>query len=316
MPRRCSLPGFPRAFARAGPGIGSRSDRVSHRGDKMIRKSTALAMVMALVAVAGGKASAQPTPDTIESFVTAFAAPTHITGKIARWDDGICPLTVGQQPAVTQFVSQRVKQVAAMVGAPVNADPSCKPNIEIVFSRVPQDLLDNIRARQLDYLGYAQSSAEIKELATVTRPVQAWYATQTKDLNGMGRIDSTRRTDEGIATPFARSTGNHITEGVHSAFYHIVIVADINRLAGYEAGPMADYIAMLALAQLASLDTCQPLPSIENMMAKGCEAKTGTLTANDIAYLHGLYKMTADTKLLISQKNEIADSMKTSLAAK
>jgi hypothetical protein len=295
----------------------------------MLGKTVRLLTVCVLLMAGGLHASAETTVpsesvtvtanksrEMFGKFVKTFAAPAMLTGKIARWERRLCPVVVGQTPNFTTFITQRVKTIALAAGARVNTEASCKPNIEIVFTTTPQGLIDNVRKNDPDYLGYAESAAQIKELATVTRPVQAWYATQTKDLNGMGRIDSTRRTDEGIATPFARSTGNHITEGVHSAFYHIVIVADINRLAGYEAGPMADYIAMLALAQLASLDTCQPLPSIENMMAKGCEAKTGKLTANDIAYLHGLYKMTADTKLLISQKNEIADSMKTSLAAK
>ena len=270
--------------------------------------------------------------EVIEKFVASFATPTRMTGKIARWEDGVCPLTVGQQPAVTKFVTQRVKDVAAMVGAPVNATPSCTPNIEIVFTKIPQALLDNIRKHQTDYLGYAESNAQREKLATVTRPVQAWYTTQTKDLQGMSKIDRARRMGEGIAMPcftcigrgagsteylpdasYAGITGNRVSDGVRSAFYHIIIVADINGLAGYEAGPLADYIAMLALTQLNSLDTCQQLPSIENMLAKGCEAKAGVLTQNDIAYLRGLYKMSPDRMLLITQKSEIADRMKESL---
>jgi len=78
----------------------------------------------------------------------------------------------GSSLAVTKFVTQRVKEVAAMVGAPVNADQSCTPNIEIVFSRIPQELLDNVRKNQSDYLGYAKNNAEREKLATVSRPVR------------------------------------------------------------------------------------------------------------------------------------------------
>jgi hypothetical protein len=268
----------------------------------------------------------------LDAFVKSFATPTQLTGKIARWENGICPLTVGQQPDFTKFVTGRVKDVAAMVGAPVNPAPSCTPNIEIVFTTIPQELLDNVRKHQTDYLGYAESGAQIEKLATVTRPVQAWYETQTKDLDGMSRIDSARRRGEGIAMPnftglacpscmarnsapeylpaatYARVTGNRISDGVHSTFYHIIIVADIHRLSGYEAGPMADYIAMLALTQLNSLDACQQLPSIVNMLARGCGTKAGVLTENDLAYLRALYKANAD-KTLLSQQTEIADRM-------
>jgi hypothetical protein len=59
----------------------------------------------------------------------------------------------------------------------------------------------------------------------------------------------------------------------------------------YEIGSIADYISMLALTQLNSLDTCQQLPSIVNMLAPGCDRKSNALTDSDTAYLRGLYKM-------------------------
>lgn len=294
------------------------------------------AIVLSVIAAAPSLAPAQPASrDTVDQFVTAFATPTHLTGKIARWENGICPLTVGQEPAFTNFVTQRVKDVAAQVGAPVNNSPSCAPNIDIVFSKIPQELLNNVRKHQPDYIGYADNSAEADKLATVTRPVQAWYATQTQDRQGRNRVDRGVRLGEGASiacnncggarsgetdylsdATYAKVSGNRINDGVRSTFYHIVIVADINKLGGYEAGPMADYIAMLALAQLNSLDSCQPLPSIENMLAKGCEAKTGVLTPNDTAYLRGLYKMSPDRMRLSTQKSEIADLMSQSLGGK
>jgi hypothetical protein len=283
---------------------------------------------------AASDSAAQAGPksrEAIDQFVGAFATPTHMTGKMARWETGICPLTVGQQPAFTKFVTDRVKEVAAKVGAPVNNAASCAPNIDIVFSRIPQELLDNIRGHQPDYLGYAESNAELEKRAKMTRPVQAWYATQTQDRQGRNRIDSGMRLGEGSAVActacgrggptdyladatYAKVSGNRINDEVKSSFYHVVIVADINGLKGYEAGPMADYIALLALTQLNSLDVCQPLSSVENMLAKGCEAKTGALTQADLAYLHGVYKMSPDRMSVSTQKSEIADRMSEALA--
>jgi hypothetical protein len=69
---------------------------------------------------------------------------------------------------------------------------------------------------------------------------------------------------------------------------------------------------MLALAQLNSLDTCQQLPSIVNMLAAGCERKADALTANDLGYLRGLYKMGAG-RTLRSQKDDIAYQMEKNL---
>ena len=58
--------------------------------------------------------------------------------------------------------------------------------------------MDNIAAHDAEYRGYAESSAGRKQLATVTRPVQAWYLTETKDLNGMTKPETPDRTPGGV----------------------------------------------------------------------------------------------------------------------
>jgi hypothetical protein len=83
----------------------------------------------------------------------------------------------------------------------------------------------------------------------------------------------------------------------------------------YEIGSLADYIAMLALAQITLPDGCQQLPSVLNMLAENCGQKTNALTANDIAFLQGLYKMGPDRTARI-QKGEVAYQMQQSLEGK
>jgi len=273
---------------------------------------------------------------TVEQFAKAFFTPTKLTGKIARWESGICPVTVGQRPALASLVTDRVKDIAASVGAPVNASPTCTPNIQIVFTTTPQALLDDVRAHEPDYLGYAESSALRDKLATITRPIQAWYATETIDLDGRAQMDSAQPKGGGIAMsnfspiqlpfsmgvnrdplyfPYARYekvTGNHINNGARSGFNHVLIVVDSSKLVGRKFNPLADYIAMLALTQLNSPDACQQLPSIVNMLAADCDQAMDGMTVTDLAYLRGLYKMDAD-KNLVSQQNEIADRMQAAL---
>jgi hypothetical protein len=263
--------------------------------------------------------------EVINKFVKSFVTPTAINGKIARWESKVCPLTVGQPPALAISVTQHVKDIAAAVGAPVNPKSFCAPNIEIVFTTTPQDLLDNILEHDADYLGYAESTARRKELATVTRPVQAWYLTETKDLNGLAKIDTGERAAGGvhlsggagpsIDLPFAistRSSGYRTGDGMRSAFNNIIIVVDFSKVKGHKIGALADYIAMLALTQLNSMDTCQDLPSIVNLMATNCDQMVDGITQTDLAYLRGLYQMDSDRSLLF-QRNDIADNMKDTL---
>ena len=111
----------------------------------------------------------------------------------------------------------------------------------------------------------------------------------------------------------ANVTGARLGDGQRSAFYHVLIVVDPTRLQDYGMGPLSDYIAMLALTQVASLDACQQLPSIVNMLARDCDRKSDALTENDTAYLHGLYRMGAGRGLR-TQQDEIAYQMEQSLS--
>ena len=268
--------------------------------------------------------------EVIGNFTKSFATPTMLTGKIARWERGVCPVAVGQKPSFTRFITQRIKYVAIAVGAPVNTEASCTPNIEVVFTTTPQALLDNVRKNEAVYLGYAISSAQLDALAIVTRPIQAWYTTETVDLIGKRQLDSGRPPESGGVTMAselvmpssrasgapttmanayrARSTGNRIDGGIHSGFNHIMIVVDTTKVADQTVVLLADYISMLALTQLNSLDVCQQLPSIVNLLAADCSHAVEGLTQFDLAYLQGVYKMGAGKSLAL-QRNDIADAM-------
>jgi hypothetical protein len=242
------------------------------------------------------------------------------------------PVTVGLKPKFTDFISQRIRDVGTQVGAPVNARKSCSPNIEIVFTTAPQGLLDDVRKRHSEYLGYVDNSAQKAALATVTHPIQAWYTTQTKDLRGQAEFDSPRGggLDQVIPDPFvpngfihlsmphahARAvSGGRLDDGTRSAFYHVIIVADPNKLLDHEIGSLADTIAMLSLTQLSSLDACQQLPSIVNLLSPGCTSPATALTDSDLGYLKGVYHMRASGKLSM-QQDEISYALQQSLEGK
>jgi len=283
------------------------------------RLSVAIMAIVALATVSIAPGSAQPAPsatenitvqgtksrEVIQSFVGSFATPTRLADALPRWESGVCPLIMGQPPAIIQIIHQRVRDLAALSGAPVNNKSSCKPNIEIIFTTTPQELLDNVREHQPIILGYADSARERDRLALVKRPVQAWYTTQSEDYNGRRRVDiSTTFSD----MPTVGGGLSRIRHALLSSYLNVVIVADPEKLQDQGIGPLADYIAMLALTQINTLDNCQPLPSIMNLLAKDCATKTDMLTINDVTYLHGLYTMRRERNLA-AQKGEIADTM-------
>jgi hypothetical protein len=292
----------------------------------MSRKAVRAFTVSILLLAGGMRASAEaPAPsetvtvtgtklrEVFQDFLRGFVAPATFTGKLARWERRICPLVVGQNPHFTAFITQRIKYVALASGAPVNTEPSCTPNVEIVFTATPQALLDNVRRHQPWYLGYAETNAQIEELAKVTRPIQAWYTTETTDNNGRRQMDSYILSNvdghaqfefgiEGYAV-----SGSRVNNGIKSGFNHVLIIIDTTKLAGEKIVPLADYISMLALSQV-NADACQHLTSIVNILATDCDHTADGLTQFDIAYLQGLYKMSAG-RGLIFQRNDIAAMM-------
>jgi hypothetical protein len=253
-------------------------------------------------------ATATKSRQVLRGFVQSFAAPTRLTGKMARWDSGVCPLTLGLRPQAIAFINTRLKEVAARVGAPV-ASAGCKPNIEIAFTTTPQELMNWVRETHPDFLGYHDNSLQAERLASVTHPIQAWYTTATRDFNGQVQVDAKNIAGGGVQVgnsylPDAKAyavSGSRLGDGLSSGFHHVIITIDPGKMANYEMGALADYIAMLALTQLSTLDVCQQLPSIVNMLAEACERKSSALTENDIAYLQGLYRIRGDQTLTIQQ---------------
>jgi len=262
-----------------------------------------------------GAAIAQPADDAaVNAFVESHTATTHL-GRIARWDDPICPGIAGLPTGFSKFILQRIRTVAAAAGARVDPE-GCKANISIVFTTAPQGLVDALRAKDPVMLGYYDNTEQADRLAKVSHPIQAWYVTKTVDLRGKWSIDARDR-HSSQNYDAQSSNGTRVGDGLSSAFHLVTVVADPNKLGAFEIGALADNVAMLALSQPGNLEECSTLPSIENLALTGCTAaaKLATMSPSDTAFLFGLYHVKPGASLR-GQKDAIAVSMKEKLAAK
>lgn len=268
--------------------------------------------------------------DVIKNFVETYAEPAPVAGKIVRWEEGICPVVVGLRSEAIHFIVARLKANAVKVGAPVDERPDCKPNIEIVFTTTPQALMDNVRKKNPGYLGYSHRTVTTDRLAIVTHPIQAWYTTaiggdQTvvTDISSLADRGAGRRKiletamtggpadAESLATvdPPCGNTPRYPIDGCVSQFYHIIIAANPDKLVEYEIGGLADYISILALSKVATVDRCQKLTSIIHMLVPNCSAAADEMTLSDEAFLRGLYKSPAGYNL-VAQKASMREAMK------
>jgi hypothetical protein len=258
----------------------------------------------------------------IQDFVNSSDAPTRI-GQLPRWNDKVCPLTIGLNPDQNDYVSQRIRDLAGKVGARVDDRKSCRPNLLVLFSADPQALLDKVLKTKPGLLGFHYSQGEAKALAVVSHPIQAWYATATQDYHGRVTPDDpagdwtpTQNPDDIIANATA-AEASRLRSGLQSQFSSVLVVGDISKIVGRDLGAVGDYIAVLALTQSKNLDGCRDLPSITELLSPACPDSQFVLqaTAADLAYLRSLYS-TDSTLFGGIQQGAIATEMKSALKEK
>jgi hypothetical protein len=274
--------------------------------------------------------TARPPPLTgraldrvLDQFVAERASATRV-GRVARWRVPICPETIGLSDELNAEVTARILQVGAAIGAPARAKGTCLANIEIVFTPAPQLLLNRVKDRLLILLGYHYAS-QTKALATVTRPIQAWWVTGTRGdadtagaaflIGGVSAIGSGELAIDDAMTRSPSGSGSGVFDtSLSSEFGNVLVVIDQSRVAGAATHTIADYAAMLVFAQDRDLGACGALPSILDLYAGGgCDQRRPSgLTSSDLAYLQALYSTNIRVRSVVA-RSELADKMRASL---
>lgn len=278
-----------------------------------MKRGLPLVLVLSALVSAGALAQSPPpesvtvtagkTREAVDAFIKSVTAPTRITGKTARWETPICPYIVGVQPQAIAHLTQRLRDVAAEVGAPFNNRKNCRPNLQVIFNQMPDALMQDVKAKMPWALGYYDNAQERDRMAAFDHPIKAWYRTATRDVKGRLEVDRLETVRE--RRPI---NGSKLNDGLQSELYGILIVANPDALIGRPSESVSDYIVMLALAQVRERDACQSLPSITDFLQKSCAQAPEGLTINDLAYLRGVYDAHAGLMAHL-QKNEIANGM-------
>lgn len=251
---------------------------------------------------------------------TMLAPSFSIEGQYARWKVPVCPHVYGLTPAAGYVIERRIKDVAQQVGAPVDRNDPCLPNIGIIFTADPQASLLSIAAvRPLLVEGGSQK-------LVARYPVQAWYATFKTDFNGLRTADipfdvSNPASDCIMAAggacemPWIRANDSRLHTGLTAEMGAATVLVDSKAVTGMSLGELGDYLAFLTLAQASQYGACQPLPTIANRMLKDCGPGNTPhgLSHIDIALLTALYEVPDSPEVL--QKQRIVGAMRRSLEA-
>ena len=257
------------------------------------------------VTIQAPKLPPEKLPEMVNRFVGAHSTVSRIN-HLSRWARVICPQTFGLAPQLNAFVTARVKAVAVSVGAPTAE--ACETNALIVFTTAPQALMDDVRENHSRVLGF-HYFAQAKRLATVSRPIQAWYMTGTGGKHQEPELD-----DEFLPMP-GGAAGSRLSDGLTSKFVAVLVIVDSAKVAGHEIGAVADDVAMQSLAHSPPSKGCSELPTVLDLLNPTCPAAADPqgLTPYDLAYLKGLYAV-EPTEYYAAQRSEIGSRILSELA--
>ena len=266
--------------------------------------------------------------DGLDKFIEHHAT-THFenigtTRNLARWRGGmqsICPVTLGLDPGYNVFVTERLRALATYVGAPLQSDPHCVTNVQILFTNNPKKSMDDVIKWASIYLRtegrYARKWRLIEYKGD--HPIQGWYMVTTSgdrvlntDLALVGldvwplwpQITQNYVAINATGTRLGGGSGSGI--GVGS----VILIVDTSKVVGYPVGTIADYLSMLTLSVMQSPDHCDSLPSILDLMSSSCSAreKPTAMTAGDLAFLKALYYRNTGLGPSLS-RDDIQDNM-------
>jgi hypothetical protein len=221
----------------------------------------------------------------VARFVNQIAAIENDTG-LPRWRTPVCPLVSGLPRQEGEYVLGRISEVARADGIPLGAE-HCRPNLDIVISARPKELLKAIEKR------YYFLSDE----GVAPTPVRVWYS-------------SAMRTPEGLPMSICyghpcnpNSMGSRVNfDGVYF-LGTVFVVADANRLHGVTRGQFADYVAMVGLAKLKLGAHLDDAPTILKLFNGEPQDAPAGMSDWDQAFLRSLYATDQKSK---GQRNQIA----------
>lgn len=221
-------------------------------------------------------------------FVAEVGAPPYRRG-LARWREGICVAAVNLRPAAAQPLIDHISRVGMTLGL-TPRDPGCTPNIIIVFTAEADEVSRGmVEARRTAFHsgvgGLDRGRAALEAFQHSGRPVRWWHISVpiNAQTGGPGI-----RLPGMTAAPYVPGEGL-VNRGryVRDDLNKVVIVVDVDAVAGVSGEQLADYLALIALSQVDPDGQTQGFSTVLNLFSD--PEGTPGLSGWDRAYLDALY---------------------------
>jgi hypothetical protein len=235
----------------------------------------------------------------VSSFVSAIsAAPFH--ESLARWTTPICPLVAGLPREHGEFVLTRVSQIATDAGVPL-APEHCRGNFYVIVTADPDALLKAWIKRDISIFGDA-GGTKIRAFLKSSSPIRVWYNADLNTADGLpltahdgsdfgsvamgptmggGPLDGVPANDHALGFRLKHDE----VRGLSSA----IVVVDSRRARGVSFGQLADYVALIGLAELRLDADVGDATTILQLFSGSGKAPPAGLSPWDQSFLKALY---------------------------
>jgi hypothetical protein len=254
----------------------------------------------------------------IEDFVSEVAEPNRNRG-LARWRGTVCVSVANLKGEAAQYLVDRISTVAEDLGLRPGA-PGCRPNLLIIATEDSSTLAHTLVAEHRDKFrmgasGTDRGMAALRDFQETDRPVRWWQQTMLVDsqtgmravrLPGECRAPCASVFDEVPVIPvFAAS---RLSTQLINDILRMVVIIDVDEVSDLSILQLADYVAMVSLAQIdPDADTAR-YASILNVLDDPTVADG--LTNWDLTYLQGLYGAERNRVNIASERSLIEQSIR------
>lgn len=255
----------------------------------------------------------------IRNFVGEVAEPNRGRG-LARWDDTICVGVSNLQADAAQYLADRISTVADDLGLQTGA-PGCTPNILVIATDDAEALARTLvterrGAFRMGGTGMDRGGDALEDFVETDRPVRWWQVALKVDSETGQRAvrlpgDCNGSECAGGVIGFAPRTNVFAASRLRTQFIddlmRSVVIVDVDQLRGVSLLQLADYIAMVSLAQIDPDADTRGYASILNVFDDP-DGST-SLTNWDLAFLGGLYSAERNAAAQIARRGEIVDAI-------
>ena len=247
----------------------------------------------------------------IREFLKEVAAPARARGY-ARWHRQVCIGVHNLENVRAQYIVDRISALALDVGLEPG-EPGCRPQVNIIFSTDAKQLAASMVEsdprvfRPLAGLaGADRGLAALDDFVDSEKAVRWWHVSLPVDSRtGMPAVEMPDAPClKGIhCFPWIAKAGpSRLYSGIRDDLKYVIVIVDGTRLSGTTWQQIADYLALVSLAQIDLNTDPQAFDSILNVFSN--PAAYSGLTDWDRNYVHALYDFPQERETRL-QGNEI-----------